>query len=118
MARAALGWSKRKLGNAGSVSVNTVTRFEGEGVLRATIIEAIQDAFEKAGIPFCLTTADLRDPKQFLTNLRKAFDNGLSEAAALTALTKTPATLIGIYEKVGSLDAGNAITASIRFLMS
>ncbi len=63
-------------------------------------------AFEKAGIPFCLTTADLRDPKQFLTNLRKAFDNGLSEAAALTALTKTPATLIGVYEKVGSLDAG------------
>ena len=63
-------------------------------------------AFEKAGIPFCLTTADLRDPKQFLTNLRKAFDNGLSEAAALTALTKTPATLIGIYDKVGSLDAG------------
>jgi hypothetical protein len=52
MARAALGWSKRKLGNAGSVSVNTVTRFEGEGVLRATIIEAIQDAFEKAGIVF------------------------------------------------------------------
>jgi imidazolonepropionase-like amidohydrolase len=63
-------------------------------------------AFEKAGIPFCLTTADLRDPKQFLTNLRKAFDNGLSEAAALSALTKTPATLIGVYDKVGSLDAG------------
>jgi imidazolonepropionase-like amidohydrolase len=63
-------------------------------------------AFEKAGIPFCLTTADLHDLKQFLTNLRKAFDNGLSEAAALAALTKTPATLIGIYDKVGSLDAG------------
>jgi imidazolonepropionase-like amidohydrolase len=63
-------------------------------------------AFEKAGIPFCLTTADLHDLKQFLTNLRKAFDNGLTEAAALAALTKTPATLIGIYDKVGSLDAG------------
>jgi imidazolonepropionase-like amidohydrolase len=63
-------------------------------------------AFEKAGITFCLTTADLRDPKQFLTNLRKAFDNGLSEAAALNALTKTPATLVGVYDKVGSLDAG------------
>jgi imidazolonepropionase-like amidohydrolase len=63
-------------------------------------------AFEKAGIPFCLTTADLHDPKQFLTNLRKAFDNGLSETAALNALTKTPATLVGVYDKVGSLDAG------------
>jgi imidazolonepropionase-like amidohydrolase len=63
-------------------------------------------AFEKAGIPFCLTTADLRDTKQFFTNLRKAFDFGLTEARALEALTKTPATLIGIYDKVGSLDAG------------
>jgi len=28
-------------------------------------------AFEKAGITFCLTASDLRDPKQFLTSLRK-----------------------------------------------
>ncbi|HEY4111723.1 amidohydrolase family protein [Puia sp.] len=63
-------------------------------------------AFEKAGIPFCLTTADLRDMKQFYGNLRKAFEFGLTEATALEALTKTPATLIGIYDKVGSLDAG------------
>jgi len=63
-------------------------------------------AFEKAGIPFCLTTADLRDTKQFYTNLRKAFEFGLTEGKALEALTKTPATLIGIYDKVGSLDAG------------
>ena len=63
-------------------------------------------AFEKAGITFCLTTSDLRDPRQFLTNLRKAFDYGLTEDKALEALTKTPATLVGIYDKVGSLDAG------------
>lgn len=63
-------------------------------------------AFEKAGIPFCLTTADLRDTKQFMTNLRKAFDYGLSEAKAYEALTKTPAMMLGIYDKVGSLDAG------------
>ena len=63
-------------------------------------------AFEKAGIPFCLTAADLRDPKTFLTNLRKSFDYGLTETKALEALTKTPATLIGIYDKVGSIDAG------------
>src|SRR6185437_5439663 len=63
-------------------------------------------AFEKASIPFCLTTADLHDPKQFLTNLHKAFDFGLTEGKALEALTKTPATLVGIYDKVGSLDAG------------
>ncbi len=63
-------------------------------------------AIEKAGIPFCLTAADLRDTKQFLSSLRKAFEYGLTETAALEALTKTPATLVGVYDKVGSLDAG------------
>jgi hypothetical protein len=63
-------------------------------------------AFEKANIPFCITAAELKDTKQFFTNLRKAIENGLSEAKALEALTKTPATTLGVYDKVGSLDAG------------
>jgi len=63
-------------------------------------------AFEKAGIPFCLTTADLRSVTQFWTSLRKAMEYGLSESKAMEALTKTPATTLGIYDKVGSLDAG------------
>ncbi|HEY4149222.1 MAG TPA: amidohydrolase family protein [Chitinophagaceae bacterium] len=63
-------------------------------------------AFEKAGITFCLTASDLRDTRQFLANLRKAIEYGLSEGKAFEALTKTPATLLGIYDKVGSLDAG------------
>jgi imidazolonepropionase-like amidohydrolase len=63
-------------------------------------------AFEKAGIPFCITAADLRDPKMFLPNLRKAMDVGLSEKKALEALTTTPATLLNIYDKVGSIEKG------------
>jgi len=63
-------------------------------------------AFEKANIQFCLTTSDLRDVKQFSTNLRKAISNGLSETRALDALTKAPAELLHIYDKVGSLEAG------------
>lgn len=63
-------------------------------------------AFEKAGINFCLTTADLSNPTEFAANLRKAIENGLSYQKAMDALTKTPATLLGIYDKVGSLDAG------------
>ncbi|MBL7723692.1 MAG: amidohydrolase family protein [Chitinophagaceae bacterium] len=62
--------------------------------------------FEKAGIPFCLTTSDLRSVSQFWTNLRKAMEYGLSENKVMEALTKTPATIMGIYDKVGSLDAG------------
>ncbi len=63
-------------------------------------------AMEKAGINFCLTAADLKDPKTFYTNLRKAIEMGLSENKALDALTKTPANLIGVYDKVGSLEVG------------
>ena len=62
--------------------------------------------FEKEGIPFTITAADLRDTKQFFANLRKAIEYGLSESKALEALTKAPATLIGAYDKVGSIDAG------------
>ena len=63
-------------------------------------------AFEKANIPFCLTAADLRDGKTFMTNLRKAIEYGLSETKALEALTSAPAAMIGISDKVGTLDAG------------
>ncbi len=63
-------------------------------------------AFEKAGIPFCFTAADLKDTKQFLSSLRKAIDYGLSETKALEALTQTPARLIGAYQEIGSLEAG------------
>ncbi len=63
-------------------------------------------AFEKAGINFCLTTSDLANVSDFTANLRKAIEYGLSETKALEALTKNPATLLGVYDKVGSLDAG------------
>ncbi len=63
-------------------------------------------AFEKAGINFCLTTADLTNVGEFGANLRKAMEYGLSEKAALEALTKNPATLLGVYDQVGSLEAG------------
>lgn len=63
-------------------------------------------AFEKAGIPFCLTTSQLKETKDFLKNVRKAIRYGLSEEKALEALTKTPATTLRVYDKVGSLETG------------
>ncbi|MBY0481580.1 MAG: amidohydrolase family protein [Chitinophagaceae bacterium] len=63
-------------------------------------------ALEKAGVSFCITISDLKDSKSFFTNLRKAFDMGLSETKALEALTKIPANLLGVYDKVGSIETG------------
>ena len=63
-------------------------------------------AFEKAGIPFALTVSGLKDISQFMPNLKKAIQNGLSEEKALEALTTTPASLLGVSSAVGSLEAG------------
>ena len=60
----------------------------------------------KNGIDFSITTADLKDKKVFFKNLRKAIKCGLSEQAALKALTYSPANFINEYDKVGSLEAG------------
>ena len=63
-------------------------------------------AFEKANIPFSISISEMKDQKAFFANLRKAISAGLSEAKALDALTKTPATQIGVYDQVGSVEAG------------
>jgi len=63
-------------------------------------------AFENANINFVLTTNGLKETGSFMANLRKAIAQGLSEQKAIEALTKTPATLIGMFDKVGSLEAG------------
>jgi imidazolonepropionase-like amidohydrolase len=63
-------------------------------------------AFEKANISFSISSADIKDNKAFLANIRKAIQYGLSETKALEALTKTPATQLGVYDQVGSIEVG------------
>ncbi|MEO6637936.1 MAG: amidohydrolase, partial [Ginsengibacter sp.] len=63
-------------------------------------------AFEKANITFCLTADGLKDARTFFTNIRKAIDAGLSESAALNALTKNPAIVINEYNETGSIEMG------------
>ena len=62
--------------------------------------------FEKNSISFAITTEGLESKADFLANLRKAIQYGLSESKALEALTKTPAALLGIDDIAGSLDKG------------
>lgn len=63
-------------------------------------------ALEKYMIPFAITTADLKEKKDFWKNVRKAINFGLSEKQALKSLTSTPAEMLNIADKVGSLKAG------------
>lgn len=61
---------------------------------------------EAAGIQFAITSAGLKKKQEFLGNVKKAIENGLSEAAALKALTSTPASMVRMNNQVGSLRAG------------
>ncbi|GAA4004464.1 hypothetical protein GCM10022408_15330 [Hymenobacter fastidiosus] len=60
----------------------------------------------RAGVPFALSAADLKDKKKFMPNLKKAIQYGLTEEQALRALTATPAELIRAQNQVGSLKTG------------
>lgn len=61
---------------------------------------------EKAGIRFSLTAHGLDKPADFWTNIRSAIDNGLSQKQALLAVTEVPAAMIGISDKVGTIEKG------------
>ncbi|TRZ43603.1 amidohydrolase family protein [Robertkochia solimangrovi] len=58
------------------------------------------------GVPFTLTTADLKKIADFKSNVQKAISYGLDEQKALEALTTTPAQLLGIADMAGSLKKG------------
>jgi imidazolonepropionase-like amidohydrolase len=61
---------------------------------------------QAAGIEFALTTADLKKAGDFLSRVREAIKRGLSEEAALAALTTTPAKLYGVHNRLGSIEKG------------
>ncbi|MGI4020717.1 MAG: amidohydrolase family protein [Janthinobacterium lividum] len=61
---------------------------------------------EKAGIRFAITSYGLENSRDFWTNLRTAIDFGLTEKQAIKAVTSTPAEMLGIADKVGTLAKG------------
>ena len=66
-------------------------------------------------IQFCITSNGLKNSKDFLKKLRLAVKKGLSHKDALASLTTTPASIMGIENKLGTLKQGmlaNFIIAS------
>lgn len=60
----------------------------------------------EAGVEFAFTSHGLKDPDDYWANLRKAVKYGLSESAALKALTQTPAAYYRMENEVGALKKG------------
>ncbi len=65
---------------------------------------------EEAGLDISLTSAKLRDKgddkESFYKNIRRAIKAGLDEDAALAMLTKRPARLLGVEERMGRVAQG------------
>jgi imidazolonepropionase-like amidohydrolase len=61
--------------------------------------------FQQAGIPFGFSTLSVKT-KDIQANLRRMIKAGLTEDQALAALTTTPAQLLGLSDRLGSVDAG------------
>ena len=61
---------------------------------------------EKNGVTFSITSSDLKNKREFLSNIKKAIKNGLSEKVALDALTIIPASSINLDDKIGKIEKG------------
>jgi imidazolonepropionase-like amidohydrolase len=59
----------------------------------------------KSGVKFAFTSSTLR-PADFLANVRKAVDNGLSKDDALKALTINAAEILGVSDQLGTIETG------------
>jgi Amidohydrolase family len=61
--------------------------------------------FQKAGVAFGFSTLSAK-PKDIPANLRRMITAGFTEDQALAALTTTPAQLLGLSDRMGSIDNG------------
>jgi len=59
----------------------------------------------QAGIKFAFTSGSLR-PADFMANVQKAVENGLTKEDALRALTTNAAEILGVTEQLGSIESG------------
>jgi imidazolonepropionase-like amidohydrolase len=63
-------------------------------------------ALEKAGVRFAFYTGGLEKADEVRANLRKAVEAGLTKEGAVSALTLEAASIFGVQDRLGSLEAG------------
>lgn len=61
---------------------------------------------EKAGIRFAFQSGNIQNYADIWTNLNKAIENGLSKEAAVRALTLGAAEILGVADRLGSVEVG------------
>jgi hypothetical protein len=63
-------------------------------------------AFAKAGVKFAFYSGAVANPKDLLKAVKKSVDAGLTQEAALRALTLSPAEIYGVSDRLGSIEKG------------
>jgi imidazolonepropionase-like amidohydrolase len=103
---AAEGWmvadeiAKRKV----PVVLKPLTNLPAFDSLGATLENAARLA--KAGVTIAISTFDTHNARNLRQEVGNAIAYGLAPEAALAAVTRTPATLWGVADRVGSLEPG------------
>ena len=72
-------------------------------------------ALSGAGVRFAFTSGGLSNPAEILTNARRAVAHGLSKDAAIRAFTLDAARILGVDDRMGSIETGklaNLVVAS------
>jgi len=70
--------------------------------------------FTKAGMTFGFSSMSVKT-KDLQTNLRRMIKAGLSEDAALAGLTTNPAQLLGLSDRIGTIDNGKMANLVISY---
>jgi imidazolonepropionase-like amidohydrolase len=63
-------------------------------------------ALAKAGVPFAFYAGDTTQPKDFVKNIKKAIDAGLTPEQAVRAMTLSAAEIFGVNDRLGSIEKG------------
>ena len=70
-------------------------------------------ALVRAGATFALTANGMKDVKSFRANVVKALGRGLTADQALAAVTTTPARLLGLSDRLGTLAPGKIANLTV-----
>lgn len=91
-----------KVKSEADVEKETLAKRKDEAVANYTAQAA---SFSKAGVTFGFSSLSAKT-KDIQSNLRRMIAGGLTEDAALAALTTMPAQLLGLSDRLGTIDNG------------
>lgn len=70
-------------------------------------------ALHAQGIPFAFTTDQLDNPNQIHGRLATAIERGLDADVALAAVTTVPAEMLGVADRMGTIEAGKIANLTV-----